>query len=139
MDRLPTLKVLSQNEKYCKIVVIAQKLANVASHITTREYSYAVQCLEKVLKAWEQGQHVIVEVVDMNNCHDEDTNDCVGDDPCGHDVDLTINHVESNEDNPLPSFTNDNHFDIDKLSADLNTDKLPVDRNIHKLYQLVLS
>ena len=74
MDRLPALKVLSQNEKYRKIFAITQKLANVASHLSTREYSYAVQCLEKVLKVWKQGQHVIVEVVDMNNCHDEDTN-----------------------------------------------------------------
>ena len=72
MDRLPALKVLSLNEKYRKIFTIAQKLANVASYISTREFSYAVQCLEKVLKAWEQGQHVTVEVVDVINDHGQD-------------------------------------------------------------------
>ena len=61
-DRLPALKVMLQNEKYCKMFAIAQKLTNIASYISTREFSYVVQCLEKVLKAWEQGQHVTVEL-----------------------------------------------------------------------------
>ena len=34
MDRLPTAKVLSQDEKYRKVFVIAQKLATIASYIS---------------------------------------------------------------------------------------------------------
>ena len=122
MDRLPALKVLSQNEKYRKVFAIAQKLANVASYISTREFSYAVQCLEKLLKAWEQGQHVTVEVVDVINCHGQDTNEYVGDDPGHHDVDLT-------DDNPPDNFTSDNCFDTEESQPNLNTEESPLDLN----------
>ena len=44
---LPTAKVLTQHEKYRKVLTIGQRLANVASYIATREFSYAMQCLEK--------------------------------------------------------------------------------------------
>ena len=110
-EKLPALKVLSQNEKYCKIFVLAQKLGNVASHISTREFSSAIQCLDKVLKAWEQGQRVTIEVVDIKNCHDEEENDIVRNDRCD---DTVVSHVEFNDDNPLPNLTTKNHLDIDK-------------------------
>ena len=136
MDKLPALKVLSQNEKYRKIFVLAQKLANVASHISTREFSYAVQCLEKVLKAWEQGQQITIEVVDTKSCHDEEENDIVRNDRCD---DTAVSHVETNDDNPPPSFTPKNHLNIDKcfnadeLPTDLNTDELPTDLSTDEL------
>ena len=136
MDKLPALKVLSQNEKYRKIFVLAQKLANVASHISTREFSYAVQCLEKVLKAWEQGQQVTIEVVDIKSCHDEEENDIVRNDRCD---DTAVSHVETNDDNPPLSFTPKNHLNIDKcfnadeLPTDLNTDELPTDLSTDEL------
>ena len=77
MDGLPTAKVLMQHERYCQVFEIAQKLATIASYILTREFSYAVNCLEMMVKAWEAGQCITVEVVDPS-CHDEDDNGCVG-------------------------------------------------------------
>ena len=76
MDRLPKVKVLSQHEKYCTVFVIAQKLATIAPYISTREFSYTVNCLEMIVKAWEAGHCVTVEVVDPS-CHDEDDNGCI--------------------------------------------------------------
>lgn len=76
MDGLPTAKVLMQHERYCQVFVIAQKLATIASYISTREFSYAVNCLEMMVKAREAGKCITVEVVDPN-CHDEDDNGCV--------------------------------------------------------------
>lgn len=75
-----------------------------------------MQCLQKVLKAWEQGQHVTVEVVDVINDHGQDINDCVEDNPCDDDVDLAIDNVEA--DNNPPS--NVNHLDIEESQPDLN-------------------
>ena len=57
IKRLPTAKVLTQHEKYLKVLTIGQRLA---SCISTREFSYAMQCLEKIVKAWEQGQQVAI-------------------------------------------------------------------------------
>jgi len=57
-------------------------LASVASYISTRDLSYAVQCLEKIVKAWEQGQQVVIQVVDAGCQDDGDVSSCIGDDPC---------------------------------------------------------
>lgn len=95
VTRLPTAKVLSQHEKYCKILTIAERLASIASYILTRKFSYAVQCLEKIVKAWEQGQQVVILVVDAGCQDDENVSSCIGDDPYNKivpDDDITANH-----------------------------------------------
>ena len=76
VDSLPTKKVLSQHDKYRKVFTISQKLANLASYISTREFSYAVECLENIVKAWEQGKRVTVQVVDASSdVVEQDDND----------------------------------------------------------------
>ena len=60
------VKILSQQEKYHKVYSIAQKLADVASDISSREFGYVVECLKQIVTAWEQGKHVVVEVVNDN-------------------------------------------------------------------------
>lgn len=66
-------KIPSQQEKYHKVYSIAQKLAYIASDISSREFGYAVECLKQIVAAWEQGKYVVVEVVhdDANDCADE--------------------------------------------------------------------
>jgi len=71
VSKLPVVKVLSQHEKYCKVFDLSQRLASVASDIPTREFSSAVECLEKLVRSWEQGKHVKVEVVE-ESCLDTD-------------------------------------------------------------------
>ena len=78
VNRLPTAKVLTQHEKYRKVLTIGQRLANVASCISTREFSYAMQCLEKIVKAWEQGQQVAIQIVDPACQDDEEASNCIG-------------------------------------------------------------
>ena len=60
VDSLPTTRVLSQHDKYQKVFTISQKPGNLASYISSREFSYAVECLEKIVKAWEQGKLALV-------------------------------------------------------------------------------
>ena len=67
----------------------------------------------------------------MSNCHGEDTSDCVGDDPCDHDVNLTINHVET-DNNPPGNFTNDSQLDTEESPPDLNIEGSPPDLNIEE-------
>ena len=81
VDSLPTKKVLSQHDKYRKVFTISQKLANLASYISTREFSYAVECLENIVKAWEQGKRVTVQVVDASSdVVEQDDNDLTNSD-----------------------------------------------------------
>ena len=63
-------KVLSHREKYWKVFTMAQKLASIASDISSREFAYAIECLSKITKAWEQGRHVKVEVVNESSLND---------------------------------------------------------------------
>ena len=85
----------------------------------------------KSTKTWERGQHVAIEVVDLENCHDREVNDFERNNQC--DEPILISNVKSSDDNPPPNFTTKNHLDIDKylninkLPADLNADKLPAD------------
>ena len=67
VNRLLTAKVLTQHEKYHKVLTIGQRLAIVASCISTREFSCAMQCLEKIMKTWEQGQQVAIQIVDLDH------------------------------------------------------------------------
>ena len=65
---LSTSKVLSQHEKYRKAYGVAKKLVDIASDLSTylrmREFPYAMNCLEQIVSPWEQGKHVIIQVVD---------------------------------------------------------------------------
>ena len=63
VNTISSTRVLSQQEKYHKVYSIAQKLADIASDISTREFGYAVECLQQIATAWEQGKHVFVEVI----------------------------------------------------------------------------
>ena len=74
VDRLPTKKVLSQHDKYRKVHLISQKLSNLASYIPTREFPYAVECLENIVNAWADGKRVTVQVVDASSDVAEDDN-----------------------------------------------------------------
>ena len=56
-------KILSQHQKYRKVYSIAQKLADIASDISSREFDYVVECLKQIVTAWEQGKHVVIEVI----------------------------------------------------------------------------
>ena len=95
VNRLPTAKVLSQHEKYRKILTIGQRLASIASCISTREFSYAMQCLEKIAKAWEQGQQVAIQIVDPGCQDDGDASSCISGNPCEKNeshVDINLDH-----------------------------------------------
>ena len=63
VNTISSTRVLSQQEKYHKVYSIAQKLADIASDISTREFGYAVECLQQIATAWEQGKRVFVEVI----------------------------------------------------------------------------
>ena len=84
LDLLPTVEVLSQHQKYRKAFAIGQKLATIVSYTSTREFSYAIQCLEKVLKAWEKAQRVIIDIVNTETQNDDADKESANDDedPC---------------------------------------------------------
>ena len=84
VDRLPVVRVLSQHEKYRKVFDLSQRLASIASDISTREFSYAVDCLEKIVRSWEQGKHVKVEVVEES---------CIEDLEVDHQQDNKVDHM----------------------------------------------
>ena len=54
---------------------MAQKLASIASDIPSREFAYAIECLSEIIKAWEQGRHVKVEVVNESSLNDHISDD----------------------------------------------------------------
>ena len=140
---LPTKKVLSQHDKYRKVYSISQKLANLASYIPTREFSYAVECLENIVNAWAEGKRVTVQVVDASSVTSEGDNLTDNDDPLPNLADNLSNsdHDEllsdladnlSYNDEPLPELTDnlsdndeplpnlaDNLSDGDELLSDL--------------------
>jgi len=63
------------------------------------------------VKAWEQGQQVVIQVVDAGCQDDGDVSSCIGDDPCNKNVpddDITTNH-NYDVNNPLADL---NHHDI---------------------------
>ena len=92
-------KILSQQEKYRKVYSIAQKLADIASDISSREFGYAVECLKQIVTAWEQGKRVVVEVVnddaDEGKVFTEDTENLINSNIHNATViDNTKDHVE---------------------------------------------
>ena len=74
---LSTSKVLSQHEKYRKAYGVAKKLVDIASDLSMREFPYAMNGLEQIASAWEQGKHVVIQVVDpeFDVSDDGDLND----------------------------------------------------------------
>ena len=53
-----TSHVLAQHQNYCKAFSIAQKLATtiIASESPTREFENAMDCLQQIVLAWEEGK-----------------------------------------------------------------------------------
>ena len=92
-------------------------MASIAAYILKREFSYAVQCLEKIVKAWEQGQQVVIQVVDADCQDDEDASSCIGDYPCSKpDGDITANQNYDISDPP----TNLDHYAISDPPTNLD-------------------
>ena len=135
VNRLPTAKVLTQHEKYRKVLTIGQRLANVASCISTREFSYAMQCLEKIVKAWEQGQQVAIQIVDPACQDDEEASNCIGGYPCGKnkpDVGIDLDHrVISDPPVDLDHYNAHDLPDINDPSVNLDHCNPPVNLDHH--------
>ena len=68
IERPAQFRVLSQQEKYRKAFVVAQKIASLASEIPTRNFPSALQCLQQIVSAWQEGKHIIVQPVDPAIC-----------------------------------------------------------------------
>ena len=134
VNRLPTAKVLSQHEKYRKVLTIGQRLASIASCISTREFSYAMQCLEKIAKAWEQGQQVAIQIVDPGCQDDGDASSCISGNPCDKNVsnvDINLDHHDIND---PPEYLE--QHDINDPPVDLeqhNINDPPVDLEQHDI------
>ena len=68
-------KILSQHQKYRKVYSIAQKLADIVSDISSREFDYAVECLKQIVTAWEQGKCVDIEIINDDDVDEGSIND----------------------------------------------------------------
>ena len=56
-----------------------------------------MQCLEKIVKAWEQGQQVAMQIADPACQDDEEASNCIGGYPCGKnkpDVGIDLDHCD---------------------------------------------
>ena len=137
VNRLPTAKVLTQHEKHRKVLTIGQRLANVASCMSTREFSYAMQCLEKIVKAWEQGQQVAIQIVDPGCQDGKEASNCIGGFQCGKnkpDDGIDLDHHDIT-DPPVDLDHYDAHDspDINNPSVNLDHYDLPADLDHHDI------
>lgn len=117
VNRLQTARVLSQHDKYRKAFPISQKLANLASYISMREFSYAVECLESIVKAWEQGKRVTVHVVDASaEQGDDEFTECENDKPLDYHISSYTSAAYDDDQDSEPSLVDYDH------SEDFNND-----------------
>ena len=96
-----------------------------------------MQCLEKIVKAWEQGQQVAVQIVDPGCKNNEEASNCIGGYPCGKnkpDVGIDLDHHDIS-DPPVNLDHYDAHDspDINDPSVNLDHYDPPADLDHHEI------